>query len=591
MAWILKGPVNGRERLYRVFTYRGDKGYPQSNRKLIATYDPKTNQPVFNSFFMSLIGSQGIKLDDILSIDYKDISKVVNFGDFDKLKKQVLASNQISPDININLSGQNTNINVNNNNDFFTGKTTIQIVFSNNKIETFDKGPYKARMYGPYVLLRQIVEDTGLLFVLKDIFPDNWRQILTLSYYLVCSNDPLMYCDQWTEKTFTFLEKNNLQSQRISELLRTISYNDSMKFYESWSNYILESDYLALDVTSVSSYSQLMNLVEVGYNRDNESLPQINYCLLFGEKSGLPVFSSVYSGSINDVSSLSSIIDQIELIKPFSYKLVMDKGFYSKKNIERFINKHPNYEFLIAVPFSTAIAREIASTGSLNFDKSQAFKIGNDIIYGYSFIKQINYNYSLKYHVFYNEMLYHRTYNNKLKEVLALKEIANENPMQFKNLKEYKKYLLFEKDINSDSFNIRINNKKIMDEIKNTGWLIVVGNNLEIGYDDVIKIYRSKDCVEKAFYRFKNCLAFNRIRVHSDIVAESKFFIGFISLIITSYIHKVMVKNKLYSKYTMHELLNSLTNFNLFSNDVKEALGHISNENREILNAFGIQFR
>jgi hypothetical protein len=46
-----------------------------------------------------------------------------------------------------------------------------------------------------------------------------------------------------------------------------------MLFYENWSSYITDNEYLALDVTSISSYSQLMNLVEVDYNRDNENLP------------------------------------------------------------------------------------------------------------------------------------------------------------------------------------------------------------------------------------------------------------------------------------------------------------------------------
>lgn len=62
--------------------------------------------------------------------------------------------------------------------------------------------------------------------------------------------------------------------------------------------------YIALDITSISSYSQLMKSCEWGYNRDHENLPQINLCMLFGEESMLPVYQTAYTGSLKDVTTL-----------------------------------------------------------------------------------------------------------------------------------------------------------------------------------------------------------------------------------------------------------------------------------------------
>jgi hypothetical protein len=296
MAGIVKLKVGGRDRLYRTFSWRDENNYPQSNRKLIATYDPISGVPVFNKYFVDLINDQGLNMGQILSIDYKNIPSIVNFGSFNKLTKQIeykdhelLDNNKLLDNINMINKPESISKSL----DFANSlQNKINITISEQNTKQFDSFQYLVKDYGPHLLLEKILEDTGLLFVLKDTFPEKWQQIATLSYFLVCNNSPLMYCEDWVENTVTFLNRNNLQSQRISEFLSEFTYNDTMKFYENWSNYIIENEYIALDITSISSYSQLMTLVEHGHNRDDEKLPQINYCLLFGEKSGLPIFSS-----------------------------------------------------------------------------------------------------------------------------------------------------------------------------------------------------------------------------------------------------------------------------------------------------------
>jgi transposase len=109
-----------------------------------------------------------------------------------------------------------------------------------------------------------------------------------------------------------------LSSQRIRELLLALSQGDRMSFFEHWSEYRCENEYIALDITSISTYSELINAAEWGYNRDKESLPQVNVCMLLGEKSRLPILQMVYSGSLRDVSTLN--IDFHEIKAPYFLK-------------------------------------------------------------------------------------------------------------------------------------------------------------------------------------------------------------------------------------------------------------------------------
>ena len=90
---------------------------------------------------------------------------------------------------------------------------------------------------------------------------------------------------------------------------------------------------LIYDITSLSSYSQLINLLEYGYNRDGEPLPQINMSLILDKDKGIPVMYDIFPGSISDVSTLSSTLKKIKAHGIQNYVAVMDRGFFSLSNL------------------------------------------------------------------------------------------------------------------------------------------------------------------------------------------------------------------------------------------------------------------
>ena len=88
--------------------------------------------------------------------------------------------------------------------------------------------------------------------------------------------------------------------------------------------------------------------MEWGYNRDHEQLPQINLCLLMGARSRLPIYQTITSGSLKDVSTLKTTLAKMDAVtsgKPLL--LVMDKGFFSAKNINDLWD-HSLLRFIIA---------------------------------------------------------------------------------------------------------------------------------------------------------------------------------------------------------------------------------------------------
>ncbi len=127
-------------------------------------------------------------------------------------------------------------------------------------------------------------------------------------------------------------------------------------FFGKWIAANQQKDLYAMDIISVSSYSEFINFVRWGYNRDKEDLPQINPLMLTGVNTHMPVYYRVLPGSIKDVNTLEDSLANISVLDDSQYHFVMDKGFYSENNLDAMYGS--NKKFLIGVPFTVGLARE-----------------------------------------------------------------------------------------------------------------------------------------------------------------------------------------------------------------------------------------
>jgi hypothetical protein len=165
----------------------------------------------------------------------------------------------------------------------------------------------RSRIIGPNLILRKIADDTGLSAILKRCFPEKHEHILSLAFFLVQKGLPLSRCESWSvANAHPYGEA--LLSQHVSNLLKTISEGERQTFFKKWMAVVCEKDWLCYDLTSVSSYSEMNEYVRWGHNRDGENLPQINLGMLFGQKSGLPVYYRRLPGSVGDVSALRKTV-------------------------------------------------------------------------------------------------------------------------------------------------------------------------------------------------------------------------------------------------------------------------------------------
>ena len=82
----------------------------------------------------------------------------------------------------------------------------------------------------------------------------------------------------------------SLSSSELSRLFSGIDGNARIAFFNSWISKRKSKEFIAYDVTSISSCGKGMLNAEWGYNRDKEKLPQINLGMYYGEESMLPLY-------------------------------------------------------------------------------------------------------------------------------------------------------------------------------------------------------------------------------------------------------------------------------------------------------------
>lgn len=94
-----------------------------------------------------------------------------------------------------------------------------------------------------------------------------------------------------------------------------------------------DSDNYALNITSISSYTETIEVVRIRYNRDEEDLEQINLALFIGSRSRLPAYYSFISNNVNDKTLIKKFIHIVKVQKFIGFSIVTDKGFYFEENI------------------------------------------------------------------------------------------------------------------------------------------------------------------------------------------------------------------------------------------------------------------
>jgi transposase len=409
--------------------------------------------------------------------------------------------------------------------------------------------PSKVESCGNSFALLSIAENTGLKDVLKECFPDRWSQILTLAFYMLCEGNAMMYLSDWFDDTeIQFAEP--IDDKRCSELFASIAHEERMCFFSEWIKLRTEREYIVYDVTSISTYAQELDAAEMGYNRDGEKLPQVNIGMYYGVASRLPVFFNLYNGSITDKSHLVFMLNNTERLGIKNVCFVLDRGFVTNDNLNYMKDK--GYRFITAFPQNRLEACKLIDIYGAGINKS-AYRIHEYELYG----STVDYEYQgikMKAHIYYDpdkrafeerELYSHvDKLKSELEQMSKTKRITKKYTDYFKVNPEKKNNIYYE-----------IDTDKIDEKIKRLGFFILLSTELDRSAEEVLKIYKGRDMIEKNFEQLKNDLDFRRLKTHITQTTDGKIFVGFLALILRTYLFNSIKKDSTLKNLSMRKIL------------------------------------
>lgn len=209
--------------------------------------------------------------------------------------------------------------------------------------------------YGQYALLESVA--ASVKADLERHFPlDRAEQIFAYASILFANGfthlDQIQsyYEQSWLSqeyKDFTFRMGKTALGTLLDELGRRTK---RVTAYEQ--SAVDHSSAIAIDGHAIRSCSEENDLAESGYKFRKLGEDQVNLLMGYDTVSKMPLFARMYRGSCNDKSTIE---DLTSLLAFSGVLFIVDRGFYSRKNLDRFSENENT--FIIPVPANTDVFR------------------------------------------------------------------------------------------------------------------------------------------------------------------------------------------------------------------------------------------
>jgi transposase len=453
------------------------------------------------------------------------------------------------------------------------------------------------KFFGATYLLDAIGAKLGLTDDLRQCFPETYKQLLSLAYYLILEDkNPLYRFEKWGH-LHRHPYGNDISSQYSSELFMGITEDAIQQFFRLQGKRRTEQEYWAYDITSISSYSETLKQVQYGLNKEDDHLPQLNLALVFGEQSKLPFYYRKLAGNIPDVKTVKTLLAELGILGLEKVKLVMDRGFFSIDNINGMLKEH--LKFLVAVKTSLKFTRDILDSV---YEDMQTFEYYNDDYQLYSITVPAEWDYSqarpykgdiveskrrVYVHIYFNIDKAAEDQKNFDRRLMALKSelLSGKRKPEHENL--YKKYFIV-KATPVRGLQVSVNNDAVKQAKRYYGFFALLSNE-KMDSISALQVYRNKDLAEKAFGNLKERLNLRRTLVSSEQSLNGKLFVEFVALIYISYLNRQMQTAHLYKDYTMASMLDKLDVIECFESPKHSLrIGEILVKQHDLFLALGV---
>lgn len=427
------------------------------------------------------------------------------------------------------------------------------------------------KLAGAYWACSEALAQTGISDALHRVFGEYHRDLKLASivmYMLIKRDGAVLHHYAPFSKIHYLPWLRELSDEQLGHLLSHVSYERLQQFFRAlisgyYKNHQALYKYdapkrliLALDSTSISTYSQALPEAEWGHNKDDDCLKQFNYLMLCDELTGMPLYGKLYKGNVLDVSTVKNLISDLELIfKDAEVKpeliFTTDRGYESSDNLQMFLRN--GHDFIVRSKIDSAWVKDIVESVREQFDDdnlhdefTKQFMVTTTVEYKYDPFpvngknRQNSASAKLYAHVYFDESVYNRRhdslrfnvnsarerFNAEVRKLVKTKTNSPENLTKI-NIGVTQHFIDTYCKFDSEGFAI-IDNDKVKQRLKYAGVMVILSN-----VADTAKLaylaYSRRMTVERNFQNFKAALRFNREHVGLHNSLQGRFLCEFIA--------------------------------------------------------------
>jgi transposase len=444
---------------------------------------------------------------------------------------------------------------------------------------------------GQKLILDKVCAGTEVRRSLLDAFPvEDTDSILALAYYTVCRGKAFCHSEDWLEaRGYADL---GLTSQRISELLASISDDKQNTFFKSWMERQGRGDSMLFDITSISTYGKGNPYAERGYNRDREDLEQINLGLLTSVSTGLPMWFAMTPGSMSDKAVLEYVLKMLSKLGAKKFTFFGDRGFYSEYNL-RLITKR-GHRFTIPVPSTVGWQKQMIAEhkASLLSPRNVIELEDGQLIYGKTVYRMTEYGRTW-YHIFFDAARKSKVIDDFMRRLRRCKDELEDGRLAEGNKSMYETYFRVTETPKRGRI-VEYNDQAVNDFIENDSCYWVLMSTSEKDTRKALLSYRERNDVEVSFDDVKNAEDMRRMRNHNERTIKGKLFVVFIALILLTKlrmeVQKVAPKDRHYwSERDFLEKVDTYTRVH-FENKYRDVYTTPTAAQRDIFNFFNLEY-
>lgn len=416
------------------------------------------------------------------------------------------------------------------------------------KTKKFEKPIYKRNKekhildFGDIHLLYSVYKRCGLERIIRSTLGENTDIVEMLIFNRILNPVSMKSVYYWASNSYLRMthDIDALQTQNISRVLKDLGdENIQRKFFSAYTNAFKKSDCNLFDITPLPT-SMANNLAAWGYSDSGIDF-QIKLALLVDKNHNIPLWFRILPGNIIDVSTLNTTIKEAIKLGLKAKLLILDRGFYSDKNIKDLNENKTN--FMMPLPSKTKLFNRLVDKYMrLEEQQKYAFKFGKRILFGTK---------------------------EKLGK-LNLYIILDPERRVCERNKLYSKHL-----INS------MPKKKFNAQLKRKGFLILISTE-KMTPKEAVSLYYTRDFAEKCFKYFKSDLAILPLRRHNENTLAGYLLINFLALALYLQLRNTEID------VSLQDAFQILRGIKKKIYDTEEIINEVTKKQKEILNAFGV---